>query len=298
VTSLRAAVVAARDRLRAAGIDDAQIEAEILLRYALEIGAELKTGASDAVSRADLYSRFEDTLPEAVAEAFEGFLARRLAHEPSAYITGRREFWGLQLRVTPAVLIPRPETELLVQAVLQEVSGLPYTARLRVADVGTGSGGVAIALAKELPRAEVYAIDASREALAVAGGNASRHGLARRIAFRPGDLLTPLWDYVECIAANLPYVTTRDWQRLEPELREHEPRLALDGGKDGLDLIHGVLRQAPRYLAPRGFVALEIGDGQAAALGRFVEASWLGAAWRVERDLAGFERVFVVRAPT
>ena len=324
MTSLRAAVVAARDRLQAEGIDEPQIEAEILLRYALEIAASGEggaltrpastTGRPERVTRAQLYTRFEEELPPDVAAVYASLLTRRLAHEPSAYITGRKEFCGLEFLVTPAGLIPRPETEGLVEAVLRELSGpgpvedtgpahpstdsgrtVRRSGRLRVADVGTGSGAIAVALAKALPQAEVYAGDVSRQALTVAAQNARHHGVERRIALRCGPLLTPIYDYVDCIVANLPYVTADDWSRLEPELREHEPRLALDGGADGLDLIRALLRQAPRYLLPGGCLALEIGEGQAEALGRSVEALLPGAAWRVERDLAGKDRVFLVK---
>ncbi len=306
MTSLRAAAVAARDRLREAAIDEPEIESELLLRYALEVVASREGGAlarptstsgrAEQVSRAQLYTRFEQELTPAVAAVYESFLGRRLAHEPSAYITGRREFWGLEFLVTPAVLIPRPETEGLIEAVVREVGARTGpSGRLRIADIGTGSGAIAVALAKALPWAEVYASDVSREALAVAAENARRQGVERRIAVRWGHLLTPVHDYVECIVANLPYVTTAEWSRLEPELQEHEPRLALDGGEDGLDLIRELLRQAPRYLRPEGCVALEIGEGQAEALGRFVEGSLPGAAWRGERGLAGKERVFLVR---
>jgi release factor glutamine methyltransferase len=322
MTTLRAAVVAARDRLRAAGIEDAQIEAEVLLRYALEVAAPAEDGTR-SVSRAGLYTRFEDEMTPPVEAAYMSLQARRLAHEPSAYITGHREFWGLEFKVTPAVLIPRPETEGLVELVLRELGdggssgarglveptaparptrasgrAVRVAGRLRIADVGAGSGGIAVALAQELPEAEVYAMDASREALAVAAENASRHGFERRIALRCGDLLTPLHDYVDCVVANLPYVTSGEWAGLQPEVREHEPRQALDGGEDGLDLIRALLRQAPRYLLPGGFVALEIGEEQAGALGRFVQETLPGSTWRVEKDFADKDRYFFVRPRT
>lgn len=327
MASLRAAVVAARQRLSAAGIDEPQIEAELLLRYALEVAsgadealARPSSASGRAVSRTQLYTQLEENAPAEVEAAFESFLARRLAHEPSAYITGRTEFRGLELALTQAVLVPRPETEGLVEAVLRELGRTQYpglnpepseraaglgpqarrssaagrAGRLCVVDVGTGSGAIAVALAQALPRAEVYATDVSREALAVAAENARRHGLERRLALRHGDLLAPLQDYVECIIANLPYVTSADWSRLEPELREYEPRLALDGGADGLDLVRALLTQAPRYLRPGGLVALEIGEEQAAALGRFIEEALPGAAWRVEQDFAGKDRYCLV----
>jgi release factor glutamine methyltransferase len=274
VTNLRAAALAGRDRLRAAGIEDPEIEAELLLRFALEAG--------NRILPAELYTRFDETLTNDAQGRYESYLSRRLAHEPSAYITGRKEFCGLEFLVTPAVLIPRPETETLVEAAIKATKAGPPGTRMRIADVGTGSGAIAVSLAKALSWAEVYATDVSREALSVAAENARRHGVERRIAIRAGYLLTPLHDYVDLIVANLPYVTTHDWTELPPELREREPRLALDGGADGLDLIRVLLRQAPRYLNRGGAVLLEIGEGQAAALGRFVEASVAGASWRVE----------------
>jgi release factor glutamine methyltransferase len=351
VTTLREALVDARDRLRAAGIEDAQIEAELLLRYALEEGspADGRTarpssasgraawgeGAPDrsarttgrAVSRAELFTRFDDPVADDTAQIFEACIARRLAREPNAYITWRKEFRGLELCVAPAVLIPRPETEALVDVALRELSELsqrdvapahpsratgraesrdrpsrasgragPSAAPPRIVDVGTGSGAVAVALAKELPEAEIYATDVSREALDVAATNARRHGVERSIAFRRGHLLEPISRYVDCIVANLPYVTTAEWQQLPPELRDHEPRLALDGGRDGLDLIRALLHQAPRYLRRGGFVALEIGgDRQAEALSSCLTASMPGARWRVEKDFANIPRILTVR---
>jgi release factor glutamine methyltransferase len=320
VTTLREAVVAVRDRLRAGGIEDPQIEAELLLRYALEMvspadgGPARPAGASGrAVSRAELYKHFDEPLADDTPDFFEACIARRLAREPTAYITGRKEFRGLELCVTPAVLIPRPETETLVDVVLREFAGRyredirsarpsrasgradASAAPPRIVDVGTGSGAVAVALAKELPEAEIYAVDVSREALHVAVMNARRHGVERRIGFRRGHLLEPISRYVDFIVANLPYVTADDWRRLPPELRDHEPRLALDGGRDGLDVIRALLHQAPRYLRRRGFVALEIGgDAQAEALASSLKASMPAAQWRVENDFANIPRILIV----
>jgi len=291
VTSLRRAFVAARDRLLAEGVAEdeveAEIEAEVLLRYAID-------PAGDA-SKAYLYSSYQDGIAPDVAERFEALLARRLAREPTAYITGRREFHGLDLRVTPVVLIPRPETEQLVETAIKLARTEPGRPRLRIADIGTGSGAIAVALAQDLPQAEVYATDISRAALKIAAENARRHGVERRIAFRAGQLLTPLHGYVDLIVANLPYVTTEDWSRLAPELREHEPRLALDGGADGLDLIRALLRQAPRYLRDGGHVVLEIGEEQAEALAAFIGREMPpGTSWSVRADFAGIPRVLTV----
>ena len=308
MTTLRAAGRAARDRLLAAGVIEdeveAEIEAEVLLRYALETSAPESGDGPPArrvsapgrgVTRSALYARYEDAIEPQVAEQFEALVTRRLGREPSAYITGRREFYGLEFKVTPDVLIPRPETEQVVESALKLARYEPQRARLRIADIGTGSGAIAVSLAKALPRAEVSATDISRAALGVAAENARRHGVERRIAFRAGHLLTPLHDYVDLIVANLPYVTTADWSRLEPELREHEPRLALDGGSDGLDLIRDLLRQAPRYLRPGGHVLLEIGEGQVEPLAAFIrDALPPRTLWNAETDFAGIPRVLSV----
>jgi release factor glutamine methyltransferase len=292
LTSLRAAVVAARDRLLAAKVVEdsveAEVEAEVLLRHAID--PETFPG------KAHLYARLEDEVAPEVASRFEAALARRLAREPTAYITGRREFYGLEFRVSPDVLIPRPETELLVEMAIKLSDAGSSRGRQLIADVGTGSGAIAVALAKALPAAEIYGTDVSRAALAIARSNARRHGVERRIGFRSGYLLTPLHDYVDLIVANLPYVATADWGQLEPELRDHEPRLALDGGEDGLDLIRDLLHQAPRYLRPGGRVLLEIGDGQVEPLAASIRAAMpAGTLWAVERDFNGVPRVLTLQ---
>lgn len=291
MTTLRAAARAARDRLLAAGATEdeveAEIEAEVLLRHALDPDA--------SVTKAHLYAGYEDQIDTQVAQRFEAVLSRRLAREPSAYITGRREFYGLEFRVTPDVLIPRPETEMLVEAAIKLARAEPQRPRLRIADVGTGAGALAVTLAKLLPAAEVYATDVSRAALGVAAENARHHGVERRVAFRAGHLLTPVHDYVDLIVANLPYVTTQDWSQLEPELREHEPRLALDGGDDGLDLIRDLLRQAPRYLRPGSHVLLEIGEGQVEPLAAFIRTALPpGTLWAAEADFSGIPRLLSI----
>jgi release factor glutamine methyltransferase len=308
LTTLRAAVRAARDRLLAAGVAEdevvAEIEAEVLLRHAINRDA--------GATKAYLYARYEDAIEPQVAQQFEALVTRRLAREPSAHITGRREFYGLDFKVTPDVLIPRPETEQVVESAIKLVtvgalienseaarptraSGRAVRQRLRIADIGTGSGAIAVSLAQALPGAEVYATDVSRAALGVAAENARRHGVDRSISFRAGHLLTPLYDYVDLIVANLPYVTTEDWSRLEPELREHEPRVALDGGRDGLDLIRDLLRQAPRYLRPGCHVLLEIGEGQVEPLASFIrDALPSRTLWSAENDFAGIPRVLSV----
>jgi release factor glutamine methyltransferase len=300
------ALYAGRRRLEGAGIEDAGIEAEVLLRHALRSGDELRTaaetGAESRVSRATLFAQLRDLLDKAVLERYEGYLARRLAHEPSAYITGHKEFYGLDFEVTPAVLIPRPETETLVEAALQLArKGLDASPPARsgapgviIADIGTGSGCIAVALALALREARLIATDVSREAIEVARRNAARHGVDRRIEWRRGDLLEPLKERVDLIVANLPYVKTSEWAALPPELRVHEPRAALDGGHDGLDLIRRLLSGTARRLRPGGAVCLEVGDGEAEAVAAWAVQVIPGARTETRPDLGGRPRVVVV----
>jgi release factor glutamine methyltransferase len=250
---------------------------------------------------------------------FESLLARRLAHEPTAYITGTREFWAHDFEVTPDVLIPRPETELLVSTAYKWISGssghwttypLPASSQFFlqsgrqrtdsacIVDVGTGSGAIAVALALQLPAVTVIATDVSWPALAVAKRNARRHDIDGRIRFRHGDLLLPVDTYVDLIVANLPYVPTADWRALEPEVCDYEPALALDGGEDGLDLVRSLFHQAPRYLRPDGAICIEFGDGQAEAVAELALSSLPGADVQILDDFAGIPRVLIAATRT
>ncbi len=282
MTTLREALSAARSRLRNAGLPEADLEAEVLLRHVLHC------------NRAALFQRFEEPFTPDCATSLEALIARRIAGEPTAYIVGQREFYGRDFHVTSATLIPRPETELLIEAAIEASR---RTARPRgplITDIGTGSGAIAVTLALELPHAEVYASDVSSEALAVARENALHHGLERRVSFRRGSLLEGLDTRVDIIVANLPYVTLGDWQALPTEIRDHEPRVALEAGMDGLDLIRRLLRQAPRYLRPGGSVLLEFGAGQAEALRVLATEQFPRARTEVAIDLAGLPRVLIV----
>lgn len=262
--------------------EEAALEAELLLCHALSI------------DRAHLYQRLRDELNRESDRAFQRLLERRLAHEPAAYILGRKEFYGLEFEVTPAAIIPRPETEILVEAVLAFARSLAPDP-IRVADVGTGGGAIAVALAANLPPAvQLIALDSSREALALAHRNAERHRLADRIEFLRGDLLAPLPSPVDAIVANLPYVTTAAWEALPPESRDHEPRPGLDGGPDGLRLIERLLRQTPPYLRPGGGLFAEIGDEQGAAAAALAREAFPDARVEVRPDLAGLDRVLAV----
>lgn len=271
--STREALTAAADALRAAGADSPRLDAELLLAEAT--GWERARFAADPEAGVD---------PPA-ARRFGEMLRRRLRREPLAYVLGRRGFRHLELAVDRRVLIPRPETELLVEVALERRPA-------SVLDLGTGSGAVALAIASELPGTEVTATDTSAAALEVARANAERLGLAGRVAFEAGSL--PVGRGFDLLLANLPYVAAADFERLEPEIREWEPAEALVPGPTGYEAFEhlaGVLAEDPR---PPAAVALEVGEGQAAAVaGLLRRAGYEETAVRL--DLAGIERVVTAR---
>jgi release factor glutamine methyltransferase len=263
---IREALTASADALRAAGIDDPRLDAELLLAEA--------TGWD----RARLATDPEAEIPPAAARRFGEMVRRRLRREPVAYILGRRGFRHLELAVDRRVLIPRPETEMLVELALE--------LRPRsVLDVGTGSGAIALAVAAELPGCAVTATDTSAGALEVARANAERLGLAGRVRFLEGSL--PPDEHFDLIVANLPYVAEAEWASLQPEVTEWEPREALLAGPDGLDAIRAFLAEPVR-----ANVALEVGEGQAAQVGELLRAAGF-ASVGTRTDLAGIERVVV-----
>lgn len=270
--------------LRMAAVEDAELEAEVLLRHAL------------GLSRAHLFARLPEQLSAEIEDRYRELVRRRAAHVPTAYLTGTREFYGLELTVGPGVLIPRPETEHLVEEALRLGRELlSHQDRVTLVDVGTGSGAIALAVARHLPAVRVLATDRSPAALAVADLNAKRLRLAGRVTFLCGDLLEPVHEPVDIIAANLPYISSDVILTLAPEVRDHEPREALDGGPDGLRAIARLLAGAPHHLAPGGAVLLEIGHDQARGVRRLAAELLPGAAVSFVRDLAGVERVAVIR---
>ena len=227
-------------------------------------------------------------VPTEVERRYRDWLERRAAGEPAHHLTGTCPFWGRDFEVSPAVLVPRPETELLVETALE----LPIPNQARVLDIGTGSGCIALTLAAERPRWRVWAIDRSPAALLVARSNRDRHGVAASLFL--GDLasaVTPPWDL---IVANLPYVPADDIGRVPVEVR-HDPPAALDGGQNGLDLVRRLLPDLPRLLRPCGGAVLEIGEGQADAVAEMASVTGLAVARRV-RDVGGVERVIVLQA--
>jgi release factor glutamine methyltransferase len=283
----------------------------------LEIGEALRSGASrlpgDAPRldaevwlahvlgrpRAWLLTHSEAPLSEAQQAEFERGLERLAGGEPLAYLTGQREFFGLDFFVNPHVLVPRPETELLVEHALRvSKSRLADNhfrlspSAFRLADVGTGSGCIAVSLAVHLPQAAFVATDLSPQALAVARRNAERHGVSDRIDFRQGDLLQPLAGPVDLLCANLPYIAADELAGLD--VSRHEPPLALDGGRGGLTLVKRLLAEVPPCLKPGGILLLEVGATQGPAAAAQACAAFPDAAVSVHQDLAGLDRLLVV----
>ncbi|MDO8692355.1 MAG: HemK/PrmC family methyltransferase [Dehalococcoidia bacterium] len=334
-----------RRRLTEQGLEEAHLEAEVLLMRLV------------GISRAHLHSHLDGPISEEDEAAYQSWIDRRAAREPLAYITGVREFFGLDFYVDRRVLIPRPETELLVEECLRILGrgrtgpsaptgdgrpsvpigdgrpsaptgdgrpsaptgdgrpsaptgdgrrsaptgdGRPSARtgdRLSspvLADIGAGSGAIAVVLACRLPDARIYATDVSTDALEVARLNCLRHGVQERVELRPGDLLEPVKEPVDIILANLPYIPDSVLPTLAPEVSVHEPRLALAGGADGLDLVRRLLAQAPGRLRPGGRLLLEIGSGQGARAARAAADALPDSSIRIMRDLAGLERVLVI----
>lgn len=270
-------------RLRAAGSRSPRLDAELLLAAAL--GAD----------RAELFRRPERPLTVAEMERFERYLRRREAREPVAYIRGVRAFRTIELEVTPDVLIPRPETETLVDVALEALAGVP--AEPLALDVGTGSGCVALALAAENPFVHVIATDASEAVAEVARRNAARLGLATRVDVLTGDLLDPLppRQRFDVVVSNPPYIPAAEYDALEVNVREYEPRAALFGGEDGLDVYRRLVPRTAARLRPGGTLALEVGAGQSAAVRALLDTDGSFAPAAERPDLSGVPRVVSAR---
>jgi release factor glutamine methyltransferase len=266
-------------RLAAAGIEDARSEAWLLLAAA--------TGRARAALMAGA-----DTLSSAQEARLDALVRRRCAREPVAYILGEKEFWSLCFEVGPAVLIPRPETETVVDAALDQIG--ERAAALRILDLGTGSGCLLLTLLFELPHAIGIGIDDSPPALAVAKRNAERLGLAARADFRQGRWGEGLQERFDLIVSNPPYVADGEWDRLQPEIREFEPKAALAAGPDGLAAYRALAPDCARLLAADGLCALEIGHGQGDAVAGILQHHGLHITRRC-RDLAGIERCVIAR---
>ena len=272
------------DLLKDAGIVNAVQESDWLLASALSMPSHV------------LILEGERPVSELQAERAWSLLRRRAAREPIQYLLGTQEFRGLEMAVTPDVLIPRPETELLVEETLRAVMGINEPT---VADVGTGSGCIAVALARERRDATVYALDISAAALAVARSNAIRHGMRERIRFIRADLLEAFCDAAagvfDVIVSNPPYVPLQDVEGLQPEVARYEPRAALAAGQDGLAFYRRLLREAPPLLKPGGRLIMELGCGQAEAVTHLTRQSGAFDLVECRQDAAGIERVLIAR---
>ena len=271
--------------LRGAEIADASVEAELLLGHVL------------GMSRTGLYTEPEKPLTSAETERLRDLVRRRLDGEPAAYILGHCEFYGIELYVDSRTLIPRPETELLVEEALELAHRVSHQGKQTIiADIGTGCGAIAISLALALPRAKIYATDISPSALKVAEANCRRHGVSGRVELLQGNLLEPLPQAVDLVVANLPYVKDCEFRDLSPEVREYEPTIALTGGRDGLDKIREMLEQmqAKKSAYPGegpAYLLLEIGQGQGEMVTSLVNDYFPQASIELVSDLGGVERV-------
>jgi release factor glutamine methyltransferase len=278
--TLREALRQAEAGIASHNIPDARVEAELLLRHSL------------GIQRAELYARLGEPFPSPEGDKFWGLVERRLRREPTAYILRRCEFYGIELYVDPRVLIPRPETELLVETALAFVEQrLGKDQPCSIVDVGTGSGAMAIALALHLPQSRTCATDVSADAIEVARINCGRHGVEGQVSLLLGDMLEPLSRPVDLIVANLPYVKDADIPQLMPEIRDFEPLAALAGGADGLDKVRLLLAQAKDHLLPQGSVILEIGLGQADEAVSLAQRHFPESKVDLLQDFAGIERV-------
>ena len=298
-TTVGLALVAATRRLKGAGVDTPKLDGEVLLAYVL------------GCTRAQLYTHPERLLTQPERERFEEMVERRFLREPVAYLIGEKAFYGLDLIVDPRVLIPRPETELLVDLVHDLVAQADRiheqtrggngngpagpSAPILVADIGTGSGALGLAIAANSTSTQIYAVDILAGALEVARANATRYHLSNRVRFLQGDLLGPLPEPVDVIVANLPYVALDEWPNLAPDIVQYEPPVALTGGADGLAVIRRLLEQAPAMLRPQGVILLEIGASQGTAVAALAGRHFPGAFVEVVSDYGYHDRIVRVQ---
>ncbi len=278
-------IARAAARLAAHRIENSRLDAELLLGHAL------------GRDRAWLVAHYPDRIGDEETRYYDGLIRRRAVREPLQYILSKQEFWGIDFLVTPDVLIPRPETELVVEAAVGLLSGRREPL---VIDLCTGSGCIAITLAHELPGARIYATDRSEKALHVARTNARKQGVEQRIRFIEGDLFGPLVvagmeGMIDAITANPPYVRSGELPGLQPEVRDFEPEMALVSGPEGTEISRRIIVESPRYLKPGGSLILEFGMGQAGALRGIAEQTEAYAGVEVLKDLARIDRVLVAK---
>jgi release factor glutamine methyltransferase len=285
--NVRSALKQGLAQLREAHVPSFTLAAELLLLHVL------------GRDRTWIYAHPEQEIPAADAARFLALIARRAAGEPTQHLTGKQEFWGLEFEVSPEVLIPRPETEHVIEVALDRLAVRELRAGrkptltgegLQIADIGTGSGCIAVALAKELPGSTIFATDISSPALAVSRRNAARHSVTRQVQFLEGNLLDMVATQFDLIASNPPYVGRREAGALTREVRDHEPEIALYGGEEGYELYADLIAQAAAHLKPGGLLVLELGHNSLSAVQPLLDAP----AWKnisVTNDLAGIPRV-------
>jgi release factor glutamine methyltransferase len=278
--TIKQALSHARETLAANNVEDFSLESELLLRHALKI------------DRVQLYLGLDCELSSDQYEKFWHMVQRRLNHEPIAYITGHREFYGLDFYVDSSVLIPRPETELLVEKALELAQNRPLSS---IVEVGTGCGAIAVSLALNLPQTKIYATDISASALKVALFNCQKHGVMNRICLLKGDMLDPLPEPVDLVVANLPYV--RESELTQINTLGFEPSLALNGGSDGLEKIRKLCTRLGGKLHSGGSLLLEIGQGQGEVVTTFLRSLFPSAEIEVTPDLSGIDRVVSLILP-
>ena len=276
-TTISKQLNAATDKLRAAGIDSARLDAEVLLAYVLN------------TRRLALYVHVAKELTDEQIFRYNNLIQRRLDRVPVAYLTGHKEFMGLNFAVTPDVLIPRPDTEVLAQGVIEHLQ--EFHRDIKMADIGTGSGAICISILKFLDNITADAVDISPQALDIARFNAEKFNVTDRITFHEGNLFEPLaGKKFDVIISNPPYVSTGDFATIQPEVAD-EPRIALDGGADGLDFYRTIVTEAPKFLSDDGFLAVEIGADQAEAVTELMLAGKVFKYIQVWKDLGNIERV-------
>src|SRR5467141_3124570 len=287
MTDVRTTLKQGLARLRDEHVSPYTLAAELLLLHVL------------GRDRTWIYSHPEEEISSTEADRYFALIARRANGEPTQHLTGKQEFWGLEFEVTPDVLIPRPETEHVIEVALDRLAlrelraGRKQTLTgegLQIADIGTGSGCIAIALAKELPAAAIYATDISRPALAVAQRNAARQNVADRVRFSEGNLLEGIAPLLDLIASNPPYIGRREAETLMREVRDHEPEIALYGGEEGYEFYADLITQSAAHLKPTGLLVLELGHNSLPPVQTLLHAdTWTNVG--VTNDLAGISRV-------
>lgn len=268
------------DYLTQKGVDAPRLSAELLLSHVL------------GLKRIELYTQYNKVVPQEQLDKLRDLVKRAGLHEPVVYLVGRTEFYSMEFEVTPACLIPRPETELLVQRSIEFLR--KRTGPQQVCDLCTGCGIIAAAIAKNVPDAKVMATDISEPALAVAAKNLEKHKLAERIELRPGDLFDPLvpqLDVFDLIVSNPPYVSAEEYEALDKNVKDYEPRLALYAGPDGLDIYRRIVEKVSEFLKPDGALLLEIGYKEGPAVRDLLEKTGVFPSIRIDKDLQGHDRV-------